>query len=92
MANFTNAVGSFVPSRAGNTYIWSGMSRWNRSDSMKSTSCFAAFSCAVPFMMPTNSICRKHVSSSAPVGGWLGSGWAFTTSAGGLLAYDTTSG
>ena len=59
---------------------------------MKSTSCFAAFSCAVPFRMPTNSICRKHVSSNAPVGGFSGWESAFTTSAGGLVAYDTTSG
>ena len=64
-----------MPSRTGNTNIWSGMSAWNRSESMKSTSLRAAAGCAAPWSTPANSTWRKHVSSMVPIGDVVG--WGF---------------
>src|SRR4051794_3234643 len=59
---------------------------------MKSTSRCACTGCFAPRSTPTNSTCRKHDDSTAAMPGAVFGGSAYTTSAGGLDAYDTTIG
>ena len=65
---------------------------WNRSVSMKSIKARAPFSFFAPRRTPANSICRKHVEATAAVGAVFGGVVANMTSAGGLVAYETTIG
>src|SRR5581483_7825930 len=91
-ANVVNASGNVASVRTGYTNIWSGTSSWNCFDSMKSTNCCASCVCAAPCSTPTNSTWRKHVSVTTPTSVVCFGGLANTTSAGGLVAYDTTIG
>ena len=70
----------------------SGSAFWNRSVSMKSINARAPFSFFAPARTPANSICRKHVDATAAVGAVFGGVVANMTSAGGLVAYETTIG
>ncbi len=90
--HFVNTAGNGVPRRTGYTYIWSGTSCWKRRLTMKSTNRSAAARCFAPRSTPTNSTCRKQVDKITPTRGTDRCGWLYTTSAGGLDAYDTTIG
>ena len=70
----------------------SGMSSWKRLESMKSMNACAPGSLSAFFNTPANSICSKHDDSTTATRGSSRGGSEYTTSAGGLEAYDTTIG
>ena len=70
----------------------SGSAFWNRSASMKSISARAPFSFFAPSRTPASSTCRKQVAVTAAVGAVFVGFVANITSAGGLVAYETTIG
>src|SRR2546423_3335112 len=89
-ANFVNTSGNAASTRTGYTNICNGMSSWNGFDNMKSMNWWAASACDVPFSTPTNSTCLKQLSSTTPTAVVSFGGCAKATSAGGLVAYEST--
>ena len=76
----------------GFTNIESGMSSWNCFVSMKSMNARAPCGLSAFFNTPANSYCRKQESSTTATRGSSRFGSEYTTSAGGLDAYETTMG
>src|SRR5262249_24489353 len=91
-AHFAYTGGSCAPVTTGLTYIWSGMSFWKRSDSMKPLNARAPSGFLACASTHANSYCKKHVDVTTPTRGVSCCGLENTTLAGGLDAYETTIG
>ena len=83
-----NSNGNSASVFTGNINICIGISSWKVLLSIKSIQASDSIRFEVPFNIPTNSICRKHVSSATmlPVGASSIGSVANMTSAGGLEA------
>ena len=83
-----NSNGNLASVFTGNINICSGVSSWKALSSIKSIQASDRIRFLVPFNIPTNSICRKQVSSAImlPVGASVIVSVANMTSAGGLEA------